>query len=132
MLGILAFGIIGCDFFGVDMVYKEKTRTAQFTIAPTLEQIVVSHPDYSADTLYYMIATEDRINVPIKIYRGGIYGFTYEEGYKYKMDLKIISYPVCDDMVLTGESKRNWGGMTPDYRDKYVLIKILSKTKISD
>ena len=91
---MFAFLPTGCNILEADEVFNPKTRTALFTIAPTLGQIVVTHPVKPEATITsnYMIVTEDGTVEPIKIY--SIIGFTYEEGYIYRVKMKVISEAV--------------------------------------
>jgi hypothetical protein len=124
---IFAFLLTGCDFMDIDEVYKPKTRIALFNIS--LEKFVVSHPDYPDETLCRMIAIEDGTDEPVTIYT--IDGFTYEEGYRYKIKMKIITHPRIGDMILTGQRKRDWGNITPlEFSNSYELIVVLSKIKV--
>jgi len=121
-----AFSLTGCDFLDIDKEYKPKTRIAIFNIA--LEKVVMTYPDHPNDTLIRMIAIEDGTDKPITIYT--IDGFTWEKGYRYKIEVKIISHPVMGDIILTGQSKRSWGNFTPlEFSDSYELIKVLLKIK---
>ena len=128
---IFIFLPTGCNFLDADEVFKPKTRTALFTIAPTLRQVVVTHPDNAEVTYtsYYMIVTEDGTVEPIMIYR--IDGLTYEEGYIYRVKIKVISEPRVDDMILTGQRKSDWG-IVEYCHHTYELIEVLSKTKVND
>jgi hypothetical protein len=113
----------------VDEVYKPKTRTAIFNI--TVEKVVVTHPDYPDEIQNRMIAVEDGTDESVTIY--SIFGFTCEEGYRYKIKIKIISDPCVGDIILTGQSKRTWNNITPlEFSNRYELIEVLSKVKVDD
>ncbi|MCL2728101.1 MAG: DUF4377 domain-containing protein [Bacteroidales bacterium] len=91
-ISILSFGLIGCFLLDFDQ-NKEKTITATFTVAPDLVEFFLYSIDYPEEkiTKYAIELTNEKTKEVFLQYPNSIYGFTYEEGFTYRIKV-LITY----------------------------------------